>query len=151
DFLERSSVFDAYFNRSNGFLPGIEVANWTEDERLTWQLAVFKNAQTTQPFSVGDGQYQVNARGTGLPWYESEGRCMVHLGFGVQYDEPDHETAVLRDRWLLRNGPPTTQNTVALATLNGHNQFMAVPEFFMNVGPLSVQAEYLAHYMDDIR
>src|SRR5262249_278913 len=50
-----------------------------------------------------------------------------------------------------RNGPPTTQNTVALATLNGHNQFIAVPEFFMNLGSMTIQAEYLVHHMDDIR
>lgn len=150
DFLERSSLFDTYFNRSNGFLPGIEMNNWTENERLTWQVGAFKNAQTIQPFSVGDGDYQANARVTGLPWYKDEGRYMVHLGLGAQYAEPDHATAILRDRWLLRNGPPTTQNTVALATLNGHDQFIAVPEFFMNLGPWSVQAEYLAHHMQNI-
>ncbi len=150
DFMERSALFDAYFNRSNGFEPGIEVNNWTENERVTWQAAVMKNVQTIQPFGVSGGDYQLNGRITGLPWYEDEGRYMVHLGFGVQYDEPDHQTAILRERWLLRNGPPTTQNTVALASLVGHNQVIAVPEFFMNLGSLSVQAEYLAHHMDDI-
>jgi phosphate-selective porin OprO/OprP len=148
--MERSALFDTYFNRSNGFEPGIELNNWTEDERLTWQLGLFKNEQTIEPFSVGGGQYQLNGRITGLPWYEDDGRYMMHLGLGVQYDEPDHADAILRNRWLLRNGPPTTQNTVALASLNGHDQLIAIPEFFMNLGPVSIQAEYLAHHMDDI-
>lgn len=150
DFMERSPIFDTYFNRCNGFSPGIQLLNWSENERLTWQLGFFKNAQTTQPWATGDGGYQVNGRFTCLPLYRDEGRCMIHIGCGVQYDEPDHQTAILRDRWLLRNGPPTTQNTVALASIVGHDQFMAVPEFFMNLGPLSVQAEYMVHHMDEI-
>jgi phosphate-selective porin OprO/OprP len=51
---------------------------------------------------------------------------------------------------LLRNAPPTTHTTVALAILDGHNQVWAVPEFFMNLGSLSIQAEYLANHMDNI-
>jgi phosphate-selective porin OprO/OprP len=150
DFLERSSIFDVYFNRSNGFEPGIEIDNWTEDERLTWQLGFFANEQTIEPFSVGGGNYQVNGRLTALPWYEDEGRYMIHLGLGLQYDEPEQGTAVLRDHWLLRNGTSVTQNIVSQATLNSHHQFLAVPEFFMNLGPLSIQAEYLANHLDDI-
>lgn len=151
DFMERSPLFDVYLNRTAGFQPGIQVANWTENERLTWQLGLFKNTQTLFPYVVGDGNYQVNGRITVLPWYEAEGRYMMHLGLGVQYDEPLESTgALLRDRWLLRNGPFVTQNVVAQAINNGHHQILAVPEFFMNLGPWSIQAEYLANHLDDI-
>lgn len=150
DFMERSSTFDTYFNRNNGFQPGIQILNWTENERMTWQLGLFKNNNTIMGWNPGSGEMQVNGRLTGLPWYENEGRCMIHLGLGVQYNQPDNSRAILRDRWLLRNGPPTTQNTVALAIINGHHEFMAVPEFFMNLGPLSFQAEYLYNHLDDI-
>lgn len=150
DFMERASYFDTYFNRNNGFEPGIQLLNQTENERMTWQLGLFKNTQTIQGWSQDNGGLEVNGRITGLPWYRDDGRYMIHLGLGVQYDAPEQGTAILRDRWLLRNGPPTLQNTVALAGIQGHHQMMAVPEFFMNIGSLSIQAEYLAHYIDDI-
>jgi phosphate-selective porin OprO/OprP len=150
DFMERASYFDAWFNRTNGFQPGIQMLNWSDDERLTWQVGFFKNNQTIMGWNPGDGEYQFNARGTWLPYYRDDGRYMVHLGLGVQYDQPDANTAILRERWLLRNGPPTTHNTVALASIIGHHQSIVVPEFFANFGPLSVQAEYLGSWMDDI-
>src|SRR5262249_7827176 len=104
DFIERSSQFDTYFNRNNGFQPGIQILNWTENERMTWQVGVFKNNSTIQGWNVGDGQYQANARLTWLPSYQDEGRYMIHLGLGGQVDAPDNGIAILRDRWLLRNG-----------------------------------------------
>lgn len=151
DFLERSPLFDVNYHRNGGFQPGIQIMNWTENERMTWQLGLFKNSEVLVPYIVGGGDYQVNGRLTVLPWYQECGRYMIHLGLGVQYDEP-HESvgAFFRERFLLRNGPPTTHTTVALAILNGHHQIWGVPEFFMNLGPFSFQAEYLANYLDSI-
>lgn len=150
DFLERAAMFDIYFNRNNGFQPGISVLNWTEDERMTWSLGFFKNNNTIMGWNSGDGEYQVDARVTWLPWYEDNGRRMIHLGLGGQWDAPDNHTAILLNRWLLRNGPPTTQNRVGQAIISGHDQVIVVPEFFMNLGPLSIQAEYLANHLNDV-
>jgi len=151
DFIERSINFDPYFNRNNGFQPGIQILNWTENERMSWQVGVFKNNNTVFGWNNGDGEYQLNARVTALPWYEHNGRCMIHLGVGVQYDEPDQSNAILRQRWGLRNGPASLQNTVALASLFGNEQLIVVPEFFMNLGPLSVQAEYFYNQVAEVR
>lgn len=151
DFMERSPLFDIYYNRNNGFEPGIQILNWTENERIAWQLGMFKNNNTVMGWNVSDGDYQVNARITGLPWYEEEGRYLAHVGFGVQYDAPDNGVAALRDRWMLRNGPAATHNTITLANVNGENQTILNPEFFLNVGPFSMQAEYLANFLDNVR
>lgn len=150
DFLERSSVFDAYYNRNNGFQPGIQMFNWTENERLTWALGFFKNNNTVQGWNVSDGDYQLNTRITALPFYRDEGRYMVHLGFGMQYAAPDNGREILRQRWLLRNGPAATQNTVAFASVLGENEMILEPELFINIGPLSIQAEYLTNFLDSI-
>lgn len=151
DFLERSPLFDINYHRNGGFVPGIQIFDWTENERMTWQLGLFKNLQTLQPWVVGDGDYQVNGRLTCLPWYREEGRYMMHLGVGVQYDAPEESVgAFFRERWLLRNGPPTTQNTVAQAIVNGHHQVMVAPEFFLNLGRFSIQSDYLVNHLDDI-
>lgn len=150
DFMERSAYFDTYLNRNNGFEPGVQVLNWTENERMTWQIGLFKNNNSIQGWNFGPGEWEFNARLTGLPIYRDNGRCMVHLGMGVQYDAPDQGNAILRGRWLLRNGPPSLQNTVGFAQVFGHDQTMFCPEFFMNYGPLSVQAEYYGNYMDGV-
>lgn len=150
DFIERSALFDPYFNRNNGFEPGLMMANWTENERLTWAVGVFKNNNTIFGWNVSDGDAQFNARVTALPYYRDEGRCMVHLGFGAQYDAPDNGVAQLRERWLLRNGGTSLHNTVAQAFIRGENQVILMPELFVNLGPLSFQAEFLANFLDHV-
>lgn len=150
DFLERAPYFDTYLNRNNGMQPGIQLLNWTADERFTYQFGVFKNNQNIFGWNTGGGEYEVNARATWLPWYRDEGRYMIHLGFGVQYDEPDNHDAILRYRWSLRNGPASLHSTVALASIYGHHQTLFMPEFFMNFGPLSIMSEYTFNYLDQI-
>ncbi len=150
DFLERAPYFDTYLNRNNGMQPGIELLNWTADERFTYTLGVFKNNQNIFGWNTGGGEYEANARVTWLPWYQYEGRYMMHLGFGVQYDEPDNQDAILRYRWSLRNGPASLHSTVALASIFGHHQTLFMPEFFMNLGSLSIMSEYTFNYLDHI-
>ena len=150
DFLERAPYFDTYLNRNNGMQPGIQLINWTADERFTYQFGVFKNNQAIFGWNTNGGEMEFNARATWLPWYEDDGRYMVHLGFGAQYDEPDNQDAALRYRWSLRNGPPTLHSTVALASVFGHHQTLFQPEFFMNLGPLSIMSEYTFNYLDQI-
>lgn len=150
DFIERSPQFDPYFNRNNGFEPGLMMANWTENERLTWAVGVFKNNNSIFGWNVSDGDAQFNARVTALPYFRDEGRCMVHLGFGVQYDAPDNGVAQLRERWLLRNGGTSLHNTVAQAFVRGENQVILVPELFVNLGPLSFQAEFIANSLNHV-
>lgn len=150
DFLERAPYFDTYFNRNNGMQPGLQLINWTADERFTYQYGIYKNNQNIFGWNTGPGEYEFNARATWLPWYQYEGRYMMHLGFGVQYDEPDNGDAVLRYRWSLRNGPPTLHSTVALASIFGHHQTLFQPEFFMNLGSLSIMSEYTFNYLDQI-
>src|SRR5262249_19754657 len=115
-----------------------------------WQYGVFKNNGTIEGWKVGNGEYEANARVTYLPWYKENGRYMMHLGMAAQYDAPDNGIAQLRDRWLLRNGPPSLQNTVALASIQGHNQLIVQPEFFLNLGPFSMQSEYTFNHLDQI-
>src|SRR5262249_50622755 len=121
-----------------------------ENERATWQLGFFKSNNTVQGWVVGDGQYNVTGRFTFLPWYEDNGRNMIHLGLGGSYAQPNNNPAPLFDRFQLPNGPFVPQTRITQGVVNGHNQAMIDPEFFMNIGPLSIQAEYLANHMTDV-
>lgn len=150
DFIERSSGFDIYYNRQNGFVPGIMIANETENQRMTWAASLTKYNNQIYGWNVGNSEYNVTGRLTWLPYYEDNGRYMVHLGMGAQWGQPDQKNAVLRNRTLLRNGPAALHTTVGLANLDSRQVSILNPEFFMNFGPLSIQAEYISSWANDV-
>ncbi len=145
DFLERSHGFDTYYNRNNGFEPGFMIFNYTENQRMSWQVSATKPTNTLFGWTTGGGEWAYTGRITALPWYEDEGRRMIHVGLGARFiDHLDQGRANLNNRWLLREGGPNLQRIVSQANLFGDSQAIINPEFFMNLGPLSVQAEYVA-------
>ena len=151
DFMERSIGFDTYYNRNNGFAPGFMIFNNTENQRLAWQFSATKPNNTLFGWSTGGGEWDYAGRITGLPWYEDEGRRMIHVGVGAKYiDRLDQGRAGLNDRWLLRNGGPNLQNVVSQVNAFGVSQAMINPEFFMNLGPLSIQAEYIGSWVNGV-
>jgi phosphate-selective porin OprO/OprP len=151
DFLERSSGFDTYYNRANGFAPGFMIFNYTEDQRMSWQLTATRANNTLFGFNLGSGEWDYCARITGLPYYEAEGRRMVHIGMGAKYiDHLDQGFANLNTRWLLRQAGPNLQNTVAQVVAFGDSQAIVNPELFINLGPLSIQSEYVSSWVNGV-
>jgi phosphate-selective porin OprO/OprP len=148
DFMERSTGFDVYYNRNNGFEPGFFLGNNTEDERVTWAMFAGRTSNGPFGFNQGGGAWDYTGRLTWLPYYEDNGRNMVHLGLGAKYQILDRSTGVgtatFLGRWALRNAQSGLQNVVTFASLQGDDQEMIQPELFINLGPLSMQAEYLA-------
>ena len=67
---------------------------------------------------------------------------MIHLGLGASHNDLDDDQARFRARTLIRNGPAVLHNIVAQARVVGGTQDIINPEFFMNIGPLSIMAEY---------
>jgi phosphate-selective porin OprO/OprP len=151
DFLERNTGFDIYYNRNNGFAPGFMVFNYTENQKLTWQLAATKPTNTLFGWTTGGGEWAYTGRITGLPWYEDNGRYMMHLGVGAQYiSRLDEDRANFNGRWDLRNGGPNLQNLVVQTNVIGQHQEIINPEFFLNCGPLSIMAEYQAVWVNGV-
>ncbi len=147
DFMERSIGFDTYYNRNNGFEPGFMIANTTENKLASYAISATRTCNGPFGFDQGGGSWDYTGRLTWLPYFEDNGRYMVHLGVGAKYQRLDTSTgagvAILNDRWLIRNTQSGLQNVVSLAVLQGIDQEMINPEFFMNIGPLSIQAEYI--------
>lgn len=151
DFLERSSGFDTYYNRANGFAPGFMIFNYTEDQRMSWQLSATRANNTLFGFNTGSGEWDYCARLTGLPYFEAEGRRMVHVGVGAKYiDNLDQGFANLNTRWLLRQAGPNLQNIVAQVIAFGESQTIINPELFINLGPLSIQGEYISSWVSGV-
>lgn len=151
NFMERSFAFDAFIGgTNNGFIPGMQIFNWTENERMTWALGVFKNNQTVLGWNVGDGEYDVTGRVTYLAYYADEGRRLIHLGLGASHRDLDEDQARLRARTLLRNGPFTLQTRLADFTVGGNSQDVVVPEFAAVWGPWSMEAEFFANWISNV-
>lgn len=153
-FLERSFLFDAFVGSfNNGFAPGITVFNWSEDERMTWAVAAFKNVQNPFGFAVGGGELNLEGRVTALPFYEAEGRYLVHMGIAASERDLDNEQQRFRTRGNVRNGPPGPLNAILADTgiMYGDDQQIVNGEFASVWGSLTVQAEYLATWIQDAR
>jgi phosphate-selective porin OprO and OprP len=154
DFMERSFNQDAFtgpFN--NGFTPGLMFWNWTEDERATWSIGVFKNTQNVFSFGVGDGEYATTGRLTWLPWYDeaSEGRRMLHLGVSGSYRSNDQDRLRFRSRASLRNGPGALNPILAdTGFFSSAHQALFGGEAAWVYGPWLVQAEWMGSTADQV-
>ena len=165
NFMERSFAQDAFegpFN--NGFLPGIQILNSTEDGTVGWQVGEFKNTSNPFGFSNSSGGSMTVGRLVYLPVFEDEGRKLLHLGVSGRTMEPrkqytsfadglpvgDPITAVrFRSRGSIRNGPPGPLNSIYADSglLEGDWQNMIGLEFVGNNGPWSFQSEYFGSWL----
>jgi phosphate-selective porin OprO/OprP len=166
NFMERSFAQDAFegpFN--NGFLPGIQVMNSSEDGSVGWQIGEFKNTTNPFGFSNSSGGSMTVGRLVYLPVFEDEGRKLLHLGLSGRTMEPrrqytsfdskglpigDPITAVrFRSRGSIRNGPPGPLNSIYADSglLEGTWQNMIGLEFVGNNGPWSFQSEYFGSWL----
>ena len=152
NFMERSFAFDAFIGGlDNGFRPGFAAYNNLADDRIHWSVGVFKNNTTVFGYNVGDGEYDVTGRLTGLPIYEDDGALLMHLGVGVSHRDLDNDLLRLRARTLLRNGPAALHTTLIDTTLGGSSEDLVVPEFVVVAGPWTLQAEYFGAWVRDTR
>jgi phosphate-selective porin OprO/OprP len=148
-FMERNDIYDAFFGPfDNGFALGLTAQNWTESERITWRYGVFQ--PETNAFGIALNQYEFGARVTALPWYEDDGRRLIHVGLGYLGGELVQDQLRARARTLLRNAPgfdvPVLVDT---GEVPGSKQYTLAPEFALVLGPLTVQAEFAALFLTD--
>jgi len=155
-----SSNYITFMERSlaNAFSPARQVGVMAYDtfcsDRMTGSFGVFRSSDDFGR-GAGDHNYHLTARLTGLPWYEEEGRKLVHLGLAYSYQEyedpiryssrPEAHLAprlvdtgnVLADHGdligteaALVYGPFSLQAEVMHAALNGEGAFAGDPDFW---------------------
>lgn len=138
-----SSNFITFMERSlaNAFVPsrhtGIMVHDRELKERVSWALGVFKD---TNDFGLatGDENYAVTGRITGLPWYEEDGRRLVHLGLAYSR----RNTA---SQFRFRERPEThlAPRLVDTGVFPAEALNLVGAETAVVFGPAAVQAEYI--------
>jgi phosphate-selective porin OprO/OprP len=146
-YMERSPIFDAYFNPNNA-QSGVMVFNSYLDDRLTLTGAYTRVGHATLNdfgFDAEDGRYAGGVRITGLPIYENDGRTLMHLGFDYFHQTLASHTFAVANRMPLRGGagPDEVPNLLATGNFfspNGGDVFDF--EWALIWGPFSMSAEY---------
>jgi phosphate-selective porin OprO/OprP len=101
-FMEASSMTDAFYQR---FGTGVLAINDFADLHGTWSATVYRqNLALHDPNGAdfGDGKYAFAGRVTYLPWYENEGRCLLHLGVSANWRKAENADPGLADPGVIR-------------------------------------------------
>jgi len=169
-FLERSAYTDAFYQN---FAPGIWTGNSVLNQRVTWAAMWYRQENQlhgSNGADFGDGEYAMSARITGLPIYENDGRCLLHLGASISYrnsEKPDPGLAGpgvtrFRARPQMRdaigdfgnftfptNGtlpatqlPGNTNRLVDTGNISSSSNTVLGTELFYVHGPFSLQSEW---------
>jgi phosphate-selective porin OprO/OprP len=164
DFMERAPIMDVFSGpNNNGYTPGVSVFGNTADKMAGLQLGVYKNNayDSGYTFSLGNA-FTYGGRAIWTPYYDecSDGRYLVHTGFGTEFRTFDTDLAAnqngdnvrLRSRGDLRIVSATlTPNFADTGNFYATSQEMIDPEFAVVWGPLTVQAEYTAGWFNGAR
>lgn len=147
--MERSFMQDAFFGGfNNGFTPGAYFFGNSADERSTYAIGMFDVTTNVFGYNSGPMEYSWTGRLTALPYYENDGRGLIHIGFSAKEWLLDEHTARFRTRASVRSGPspqwPVIADT-ALITADTNQQLNG--ELVGVFGPLSFAAEYLTSWL----
>lgn len=155
-FMERSSYSEAIELNQN-FGTGVWLGDTYLDDRGTWSFATFRPDNGNSGAFFGDNRLGVQGRITTLPFFEDEGRHLVHLGLsggwrnGVNSLPGGSNYAQLRARPELRDDDPA--GVQAIPNANSYRmidtgRLICDDEYLLGLealyirGPLSFQAEY---------
>ena len=136
-FMERSlnNVFSP--SRNTGFM----LNNHALNKRMTWATGIFRNANGFGDSEGGrstEGGYSFSGRITGIPYYEDEGKKLIHTGFSYS-----HQNAF--DNTISFDSTPETHMTddfVDTGSFTAHSSDRFNPELAVVYGPFSLQTEY---------
>jgi phosphate-selective porin OprO/OprP len=158
-FMERSSYSEAIELNQN-FGTGVLLTNTYLDERGTWSVMGFRPDNGNSGDYFGSSQCGVQGRITALPFFEDEGRHLLHVGIsGGWRDNSPGGTVQLRARPELRDDDPAAQTVQPLPNANDNrmidtgkisctNEYLLGLETLYIRGPWSLQAEYGWNYLD---
>ncbi len=157
-FMERSAYSEAIELNQN-FVTGLWLNDQYLDKRVTYEASVFRNdLNSSTGVSYGDGEGGIQGRLTALPYYEDDGRDLVHIAIsgGIRSnDTTNFHQFQLRARQTLRDDDPAggvtnadNNRLIDTGTINANSQSILGTEFLWIRGPFSVQSEYGWNYIN---
>ena len=148
-----SSNYITFMERSlpNVFAParntGMMLHNTLADKRMTWAAGVFRNANDfgdSEGNETTEGGYSFSGRLTGLPWYEEEGRKLLHTGIGYSYQNAFENKIQYRQRPEMG----MADRFVDTGAIKAEAAHLFGPELALVYGPFSLQTEYIFTNVD---
>ena len=133
-FMERSLPSCFWPSRNTGIM----VHNHAMEERLTWAVGVFKDADDFGG-QQESGKFNITGRLTGLPVCTDDGEKLVHVGIGYSHRAPNEDTVRYRQRPEVHLSPrfvdtKSIHDVDSVDVIDG--------ELACVFGPFSVQGEY---------
>jgi phosphate-selective porin OprO/OprP len=133
---------------------GVGIFSYTDDERATFQTGAFRTGSNSagDDFSTGnDMAYDV--RITGLPWYEADGRYLLHLGGAFSQRYPYNQVVAIdqspQSSLLTSLDNPGSAFIPKISVPASQQQLFNLQSALV-LGPLSFQAEWSATQIDQI-
>jgi phosphate-selective porin OprO/OprP len=114
------------------------VHNTALQEWMTWAAGAFRDSDDFA-ISQGDGEWGGTARVTGLPWWQDDGRSLVHLGIAGSYRDPADDSVQFRSRPEARLAP----DVVDTGAFDATSLSRLGAEFAAVQGPFWLQGEYI--------
>ena len=96
-FIEQSLATDTFVPSRNA---GLAFFNSAANDRVTYAAGVFRDTGDDGT-TVADSGYAFTGRVTALPWYEEDGRKLVHVGVAWRHNQPPTGAATyeVRPEW----------------------------------------------------
>ena len=138
-FMERSLVSTFSPSRNTGIM----VFDDAFDQRMTWAVGFFRDTDDFGDGSIGR-DYNVTARVTGLPWYEDEGRKLLHLGVAYTHKSFQDDMVRLRARPEAHLAPRFADT----GAFEAEYADIVGGEIALVYGPFSLQGEYAQAFVE---
>ena len=152
-FMERSLANVFAPSRNIGIMVNNAHLGEPDEERLAWAVGAFRRTDNWPSANDSDENegYSFTARVTGLPWYEDDGRRLLHLGLAYSRRSPNGATV---NPYQVQVWPETRMTQFHWITTEGYKPFRlqdARPEDVdllgletaLVLGPFSLQGEYM--------
>lgn len=131
---------------NNSFAPGrntgFMISNHFLDKKLTYSTGVFRTSDSygddNDGDSINEGGYSFSGRITGVPYYEDEGRKLVHLGLSYSYQNA-HDGEM---RFSAKPEMHMADRFADTGSFTADDASLFNPELAVVYGSFSLQSEY---------
>jgi phosphate-selective porin OprO/OprP len=141
-FLERSLPVLAFLPERSS---GIGMYNQLFDERMTFHMGGFREVGDDGEGFSNSSDYNAGARVTALPVWNEDGRQLVHTGFWYSHQFRGNDQPLSYDPDAESN---TLGSLTALPELEVNGVDLSGAELAFVAGPVSVQGEFIASFVD---